>query len=407
MNRRIIINESQIESIKLNIDNIVLPSHLRKSLDKHKTSLGVHPSFPPEDEMSFDEKITLKRFNELRESIKTIEGLNDYNEETVSQLLSQLLKECVSIEQPMRNELQTICFNALTELFNIPEGVVIYDCELVDEINKNKSKLRLTPESVEDIEFDDIVSLENMGDEVYKRRLIDALIIGSSMSLGDKLLKQCIGDIFELNPKLPELYSKIIKLNEYLLFIKNDLKLTDENPQQGGVVNVSLGNDENKSTIQVQAIIFPILLSESIKGFMELFVSHGLPNKKEMASYVIKKADFLLAEPWDMRLGKTLWNILYEAMGEIEISVLPNIINDIVELPCHDFFDLMKEIFGKTKRGREMISDIITNTIHDVEYHDFEQDLIQKRNDNNSIISDEYFTPEELLMDEDNMFKIY
>ncbi len=48
-------------------DDIKLPKHLVKSLSSHKTSLGDHPSFPPEDEDCFDYKIVNKRFKNLKQ----------------------------------------------------------------------------------------------------------------------------------------------------------------------------------------------------------------------------------------------------------------------------------------------------------------------------------------------------
>ena len=61
-------------------------------------------------------------------------------------------------------------------------------------------------------------------------------------------------------------------------------------------VEVSLGNDETKSKIESQGVILPILLMETIKGFMELFISHGLPKNVNDAITVIGRSDFIKAE---------------------------------------------------------------------------------------------------------------
>lgn len=376
-------------------DLFKLPPHIEKSLRKNKTSLGKHPSFPPEEEYSFDKKITLKRFDEIKDSIKDIDDITDFSEEGITTLLSKLIKECQEKEKPIRENLEKICFNVMVELFNIPNDILIYSCKLTDKIDSKNHTLRLTPENIEDVEFSDITELENISDEVYKRRLINTLIMGASMTYSSLMAKSYIGDIFELNSKLPELYSKIIKLNNLLMFIKNDIKISDENPMQGGVVNVTLGNESTKSKIDVEAMVFPILLSESIKGFMELFAAHGLPKTKEMALYVIKKADFLLAEPWDMRLGPILWKYVMDAMGDVDSKILPNIFNIIVELPSDKFFLLMKEIFARTKKGKDIMSLIVEKVKHDNEYNDFEKSLDTKRSEI-SVIEDDYIQADEL-----------
>ena len=49
-----------------------------------------------------------------------------------------------------------------------------------------------------------------------------------------------------------------------------------------GFVEVMLGNRDERVKINSQAEIFPILLCETLKGFFELFVSHGLPKNMEL-----------------------------------------------------------------------------------------------------------------------------
>ena len=50
-------------------------------------------------------------------------------------------------------------------------------------------------------------------------------------------------------------------------------------------------------------MIFPILLTESIRGILELSASFGLPDEQDLSNQVMKIADSLEYEPWDMRLG--------------------------------------------------------------------------------------------------------
>ena len=42
-----------------------LPNDIKNVLRNHKTSLGMHPSFPPEEEIPFDMLITKNRFEEV------------------------------------------------------------------------------------------------------------------------------------------------------------------------------------------------------------------------------------------------------------------------------------------------------------------------------------------------------
>lgn len=392
--KKIIINESDENIIYNFLDSQKMPVFLLKALKRNNTSLGKHPAFPPDDEYSFDEKIALKRFEELKKSLSDIEEITDYSEENIQTLLNKLVVECQEKEKPIRNNLEKICFNTINNIFDIPLELVTFSCNLTDELNSKKTTLRLTPENVEDIEFDDIKQMENISDEIYKRRLIDALIIGGSMKLVDNSKKYYLSDIFDLNNKLPELYVKIIKLSNYLSFIKSEKDITDKDPKQGAFVNVTLGYNGNKSKIDAEGIIFPFLLTESIKGFMELFASHGLPRQKDMALYVIKKADFLKADLWDMRLGPILWDYFMNSYNDHNSKIIPNILEVIVNLPCKDFFKLMREIFGKTKKSKKIMQLILNKVKYDIEYNDFIEKIDKKKYDFKN--KDEYITINEL-----------
>ena len=165
---------------------------------------------------------------------------------------------------------------------------------------------------------------------------------------------------------------------------------------QGGCVDVILGNESTKSEIKSQALILPILLAESIKGFMELFASHGLPDSKEKALFVLKKADFLLAEPWDTRLGVVLWKLFIESLGDIDSTLIPSIFSYISSLNTKEFNRLFKEIFAKTKKSKIEMAQIRNKVIKEKEKNDFETGLMKKRTDS-SMIADEFMTIDDLI----------
>jgi hypothetical protein len=192
-----------------------------------------------------------------------------------------------------------------------------------------------------------------------------------------------------MNPKLPKLYRDIIKIMNYLMFVKNDIGISDEDKKQIGVVNVLIGNRTRRTEINAEGVIFPVLLMESIKGMMEAFAAHGLPKNKKEASYVMSKADFLAAEPWDMRMGPILWDCFEEAMQEKDTKMVPNIFVEIVSLPIDEFNNLMKEIFAKTKKSKKVFELVKQEIEERIEYSDF-QDRMQTRSMETNVISDEF-----------------
>ena len=376
-------------------DIIHFPSHINLFLDKHKTSLGKHPSFPPDGNIPFDKKITMERFEEVKKNVASINELNSFSENDCLSLIGKLSHECVSLETPLRNQLEKICGETVINLFSAVNDKIEFKCNLVDDVD-HKASFKITPES--NIDFNDVTEIEEINDEIYKRRLVDALIMGASIRLSQKAMKNYIGEVFLLNDRLPELYSTILKLNDYLLFVSDDIKISDRDNMQGGYVSVILGNETTPTKIESKALILPVLICESIKGFMELLASYGLPEEKNKALYVINEADFLLAEPWDMRIGPILWDYFMDACGGVDIKLIPYIFKALIQSSCGNFFKTMKEIFAKTKKGKQIMKAIIDKIQHDIDYTDFEKRIINK---NKSVIEDEFFSPMELLASED------
>lgn len=371
-----------------------LPKHLVKLLSKHKTSLGENPAFPPEEETTFDYKIITSRFEELCEKINNFDDIGELTEENLTNQLSKLVHECQKIEKPIRDNLEKLCINIINDLLNIPEDALVFECNLVDYVDKTNE--RTIPEETTNDDIDSVNDIRELTKEVYKRRLINSLIQGISAIYSNNI-SLYIKEIYELNHKLPDLYEKINVINNFLLFIKPD-KNDDNSKTQAGYVNVFLGNDTQATKIESKAIIFPILLNESLRGFFELFSSHGLPEDKKKALYVIKKADFSLAEAWDIRFGVSLWNIINDIVNEESLNIeeigLPFIFTEIVSLPVDEFNNLMQEVFAKTKEGKKRIKQLIEFIFNEKEKDNFDE-YLNNQNSSIGIIDNEYFTEED------------
>lgn len=406
MKKKIILTENNLVNIKklLNeeIDSNKLPSFIFKRLKNHNTSLGDNLAFPPEDEYSFDYKILKSRFIEVKEKVKLIEDVESLEESYLLTYLGKLIKECREIERPIRESLVKICENSVIKLLNVPEETVNLTCQLVDKIAPNNPIL-ITPESSDDrsFDFEDLNEMDEIGKIILKRRLINSLIQGASYEYSQNY-ELYLSDLFKLNKKLPDLYDKIITINDYLLFIKEE-EINDEKLMQGAYVEVILGRGGEKSEINSQGLLFPYLLAETIRGFFELFASHGLPEDNQKAMYIIKQSDFLLAEPWDLRMGVELWRLISYDIHDT--SILPYFFTTICELPVNDFNDNLKEVFAKTKKGKGFINELINDIEHSIKFNNF-TNAIKLKNMDHTLMSDGYFSGEELndyvIEEEDN-----
>ena len=353
----------------------------------HKTSLGDSEAFPSEDEYPYDYMLLKKRYVEVCDNIDTL-GLGGCDEDFLTSELSSLVRKCKELEKPIRDSLQRVCENTLNRLFAIPPEMVNMKFRLVDKV-KLRNGVRMKPESSEDLKytFKDISDIDLSNKAVSKRRFVNALIQGASY-IYSGIEELYYDDISKMNPELPELYTKIRLINDYLLFIKKET-MSDDKPMQGSYVETHIGISGNRCSIDVQGIIFPLLLQESIKGLFEIFSSHGLPQDRKKAEYVIKKADFILAEPWDIRLGVGLWKEMFGAIDDT--NIIPYVFTSFIKLPTDEFNLSVKEVLSRTEKGNSIMMNFIETAAYDNGYQQF-TNRINAKNLDKSLISDSYFT---------------
>ena len=394
--KTIVITEEQKKILKESILMDSLPEDITNSILQGETSLKNNPAIPNIFEHSYLEKVLKKRFIEVVDELKKIGEINDVPDTDIPTVLNKLILKCQEIEKPYRNELEKLCYNYLVDLFAIPDDVVTVEFTLVDEVDINTDVIKLDPVYGEDdeIEYEDLVEVETVKDEVYKRRMLDVLSMGAGIQVSSNI-KSYLSDIYDIEPKLADLYRKILALNNYLLLTRENLGMTDENNMQIGTVEVTLNNGDIKPIIKAQGEIFPVLLCESVRGFMELFASHGLPKDMNILNNVLNKADYLKAEPWDMRIGPSLWTIMSESFGEIDFTTIPFVYRTIACLSCKNFNKLMKEVLAKTRTGKRLMGKVIEKAKKDKEYNQFSDKMSKLKTDKN-VITDEYIHPDEL-----------
>lgn len=367
-----------------------LPQDIKNVLRNHKTSLGQHPAFPPEEEIPFDVEITKSRFEEVCTEVAKL-NLADYSPKTIQKQIKNITDKCKEIEKNFKEKLENLCYNYIIDLFQVPEGLVAFKCELVEAVDDGKATVKNDEDT---FNFEDISHRSRLSDAVYKRRIINSIITGGALRLS-YISKELVGELYDMSPELPSLYRTIMVLNDYLLFTKNNMGISEKNKKQAGISYLTIGNEHTKNKIIAQAEIFPILLYESIRGFLEMFAAYGLPSSKKECAYVMSKADFLDAEPWDMRIGPALWDILMEKFSNPNSEDIPMILTILFSQTTVKFNSILQEIFGNTKRGDRMIQKIIMKATEEFEADDFDK-LMTKKQTDTSIINDDYFRPEEL-----------
>jgi hypothetical protein len=362
-----------------------LPEHIVDSIESKNTSLGDNPALPKGN--NFLKKIVTSYFDHISGNF------NEANVNSSVKELNDLVLKCREEERKCRPALEKLCSEIVSDMFRIPEDTIKIEINLTDTVDS--TNYRMLPEEDDGFSFDDIRDMDSIGAEIQKRRMLNALIEGASEVVSYDVVEY-VQKLFEINPALPELYSKIIELSQFLMYSMDETELRDDSGN-GGTVKVIMKSAPDMLEIKVDATLFPVLLQETIKGILEVAILQGLPDNKDKAYYVMKKSDFKLAEVWDSRLGVPLWKRIEGMIPEdtdMDAVGLNFFFMELSMLPTETFNEAMQEIFAGTRKGKEIVSNICEKILTDKDEEDF-NDYIAKNNELYPI-EDGFFTEEEL-----------
>jgi hypothetical protein len=372
-------------------DERMSPS-LAAQLREKNHSLGNHPAFPDDDESNFEEKLMSKRFTDVLKSFKRHHGVDSIDPITFLKEQSQLLLQIIKLESKHKDHLIELAIKLVREEFDVDEDDVEIEAKLTTDmsINKNIEALKLKPTT--DIEFDNHEEYVQANKEVYKRRMINALIQGSAKKT-NHMFHMIDQELQDLEPLLPSSYAKLMTGADYMYFINDDTK-----PRIiGGVVNVEFPKSEgDKPKISVEAMTLPVLIHEIVKGVMEILSYHGLPKDSKVAQFVLDKADFMSAESWDMRLGPPIWEKFCDTIPPEDFALKHHLYVELVSLPVDEFNESLREILMGTRSGKAKIDELLEEVKDDLKNDDFDNAMDMLNND-------DYLGPEDLdnLNDED------
>lgn len=365
-----------------------LPKHIADAVVSNKTSLGDHPSFPPKPTPNeYIMNVLASRYASLKN------GVNGKSDDDVVKELNELFAKCLEEEKKSHSALEQLCADLVNDMFRIPEDTIDVKCHLTDTIDTSKE--RMVPEEDENYSFEDIDDIKYLGDEVYKRRLLNALVEGASEEYAYNV-SNYVQELYKINPELPSLYSKIIRYSNYLMYALDDIALSTGKGADG-TVEVMLNAEPKPIKVESYGTLFPIMLQNTIKGLLEVAILKGLPDDKDKAYYVMKKSDFRMAEIWDSRLGTALWEQISPLLDEVCDTEgdmgLNFLFMEISLLDTSRFNKFMQEVFAHTNKGKVFLEDLVEDILNKKDEEDFNNYIEQ----NNRLypIEDGYFTEED------------
>jgi hypothetical protein len=320
----------------------------------------------PKTEVPYEIFLIKERFSEV---VKKCREAFDCDEVNGSQIILEqmpLVKTAMSLESEHKDKLIELAIKMVMEEFDIPESVIEVDAQLVSEpiIDTNDDEdVSLVGE-----DFYDTNEIEAVDLETQKRRVLNAMTQGASKRV-NHMFHMVSDELREINPRLLPTYKKMMSAADYMYYIIPQI----DKGVNGGVCNVNTEGETPR--IEVKAMVFPVLIHEIVKGVMEILSLSGLPQNKRISEYVLKNADKVEYEPWDMIIGPALWGRFCDMIPTDDFKYKHYVYHNISQLPVDEFFKTIKEIISKTKRGEEIINEILTLIKKELKNDELNDDL--------------------------------
>jgi len=375
-------------------DNISERMHpqLEKELAEQKHSLGKHPAIPEGDENNFEQKIMGKRFSEVVNRYKRAFDVESIDNTQLMQNMMPMVHETMALEAKHKKDLEKLAEKMIRDEYDMPEDVVEIRAKLSPEVMLEGTKKHPTPKS-NDYQFESHADMVNAKEEVYKRRFLNAMIQGAAKKT-NHMFHMVDEELTNMDPRLLNRYSKVMSAADYMYYVIPKM----DNGTSGGVVKVTFPTPENpKAVIEAEAMIFPVLIHELVKGVMELLSAHGLPKDKKLGDYVVDKADFLAAEPWDMRIGPALWDRFTDSIDSDDFHLKHHLYMELASMPVKEFNENMREILAGTNKGKKIVKEILDNVKRELQEEEFENAISEL----NTTEEKNYFTLDEIMFGDD------
>lgn len=298
-----------------------------------------------------------------------------------------LITKASKIEEKVDEYVEKASSDWIIKLFEIPSSTISIEMDIVQTIDK--SNVRTKPE---DRIADSSSIPEKIFNEVSKRRLLLSLVSGASIYLSSN--KKWLSIFSKISSELPGLYSEIIRKRLVTIYSRDKkYGLTDSFSTE-----VLIADSGCKPEIVCMATCAPLLIEATIRGILELSITHGLPTNQKIASYIIGKSDFSLANKWDLMIGIPLWKKIIESIkksGHYIFEIGPNfLLMEFSKMKSEDLFSLINAILIGSRDGIIKIGKICSMILKGKEGDDFD-DFVEIAN-NKFPLNDEYITTEEL-----------
>lgn len=325
----------------------------------------------PEGEGSYEEFLASEEYKHALDKLAQYTGERnigtgiDGKYAQLSNKAMSILAELMRAETAHEEQLEQLAERVIRDYFKIPEGAIQFNLKIVKEAVKVNGKQKKQELQQKEEELAD--DINDLTPDRAKRRLINAMTQGHAVN-GNFMFDTVSEELTQITgvQNIVEKYAIFVAtmMLGYWQF-PNQMIATaggggdDEEGQGSGVTKVD--TTTNPPTVNAQAIIFPFLIHEAIKGVMEFLSRERNPENEDRSQKARDLEDQIQHETWDIRLGPAIWRRLIKLFPESVLNddskkmLQSYIFSNIANLPVREFLILMKEVLTGGEMGENLI----------------------------------------------------
>jgi len=217
-----------------------------------------------------------------------------------------------------------------------------------------------------------------------KRRIINAITQGASIRGASSFLL-FREHLDEINPEVTDKYNEILKLsfgiydNDEAIALMLAM-LQQGQMMQGGESEMQYDEENEQFVIKANAICFPMLVHEIVKGLHEIIGTEGFGSDRDANKAVIDKVDTLPNEPEDLRYGKFIYDGLrglYDQTNSTDDRARELFLAEVYKMNDANFFKVINAVINNNvgagliswaqRTVDEILSDLRDDDVDDVD----------------------------------------
>ena len=309
------------------------------------------------DEADYTKIFDPETLGKLKGSVaKRMQGKNPMQ---IASTMQQLAMQVMQLEKGNEDLLEQLAYDIVYEAFPYLESnkdIIEIDAKIVPQAQVRDALKPNTPQE-EDIDNLSAEEEAEMMEDAKKRRIINTITQGAStFSKSAHYIQQEYIDIIGgegTSDKYRNLMQAALDMIDYMVGsgMSKQMSSAGMESSASGAESVFYDFEKEKWVIKARAIVFPVLILETVKGMYEIIGLFGF-NNLEKGEKVVARVDKIENEPEDIAYGQLIAKNLQDFINNLDTNVTAeerdDFLQDIYKLPSVEFLKLITGIIKGT-----------------------------------------------------------